>query len=474
MLTGITDREPARIPLIYIAVILAVVGIRFITLIVFGPSEVPDSGLSILQSNCILGTVSTPVCGTVAFKSTGYGYVIAAFKIVFGEQWQWSLTITQHLLSLAASAMLARAFFAFTGSLFFSVVLFTVHTLSLPLLIDQWTLRDSFNASLLTIAISLLVIAATRPSPNFIWLLFGVAGLCGLASGLREQLVYYGAFSLPLVALAAHRNWGGWKGSAAAIVIVILPVIVVQQGLRAINQQLAGVEAVSTNARTVMIQGLLDVSKRHPELFDGETPLDRVARQKFVRHVYGEVVQINTQLMRDGLSSEEIGKLAIAKYLEGWQRFPGTFSAVVVDRMTDKHIRSYPSLGQTLLYLSALKTGDDTYYSSRQTLQRALREGRPVDFVIAGISFPDALASYAIYVLAWLAFVGAIYAAWSGRANSDHKLVIVLFVAYLGVIITHCLVHIEARQVAAFSAILPFLSMKLIADRMLKSEAVSS
>ena len=59
---------------------------------------------------------------------------------------------------------------------------------------------------------------------------------------------------------------------------------------------MTGAAVVSTNSKQVMTQALLDLAKKHPDLYDGDTPFDKAARQSFVRYQFNEVGTMNRLL----------------------------------------------------------------------------------------------------------------------------------------------------------------------------------
>jgi hypothetical protein len=152
-----------------------------------------------------------------------------------------------------------------------------------------------------------------------------IGALFALGSALREQIVYYGMFFLPLLLLWLSRNLRSRRGIAFALVVIIAPTVLMQLALRAWNVHMSGLAVVSTNAKTVMSQAVLEVAKKHPDLYDGGTLLDQASRKFFVRYDYGEVRAINRHLEAQGVSDASLAEMAMANTSRPGKGTPSTF-----------------------------------------------------------------------------------------------------------------------------------------------------
>ena len=60
---------------------------------------------------------------------------------------------------------------------------------------------------------------------------------------------------------------------------------------------MTGQAVVSANARTVMLQAVLPVARQCPDLFDGDTELDKAARATSESYDFSEVGKLNKLLL---------------------------------------------------------------------------------------------------------------------------------------------------------------------------------
>lgn len=435
-------------------VIMAVVLIRLVSALYFGPIKTPDSAIYIAQAKCIFETLAgaSAPCPRGAFKSVGYGFVLAAAMTVFGSAWDWAVIATQIGLSFLASFVLARLMLALSGSFALALLTFAMHNLALPLNIDLWILRDSLFASLITIALGSCARLALQPERpgGMTSLLIGL--LFGIGSTLREQVVFYGVFFLPLILLALLRSFNDKRKVALALVVVAAPTVLLQFALEGWNQRMTGSAVVSTNSKTVMTQAVLELAEKHPDLYDGETPLDKAARQSFVKYRYSEVKPMNRLLEGQGISDSALSRMAIAKYFEAWTRYPADFSMIVLNRFVAAPSKFVFDPANGILMHKGY-TEDRRYFSSRQrtlgTLGHALNDGNYGDLFLLAFGLAGRCISILLYMLAWASFLTSSIAWGSERGDQRRDpVIVVLFTCFLGVTLAHAMIHLELRQVA--------------------------
>ena len=152
--------------------------------------------------------------------------------------WEWGLTFFQTGFSLPAFC-------------------FAMHSLSLPLMIDPWILRDSIVASLLTIFVSYVVWHACEEGPMRWSTALYLGLILGLAATLREQLVYYAIFFLPLVLVSLRAAHASLRHALLILLLLVGPMVLARIGLESWNKTMTGQAVVSANARTVMLQAVL-------------------------------------------------------------------------------------------------------------------------------------------------------------------------------------------------------------------------
>ena len=218
--------------------VVLVVAARVLALLALGPVKTSDLLLYIAQADCILKTLNGAVapCRAGTFKSVGYGFVVLSFMKAFGSAWEWGLTFFQTGFSLLSVLLLARACLALTKSLPLAAFCFAMHSLSLPLMIDPWILRDSIVASLLTIFVSYVVWHACEESPMRWSTALYLGLILGLAATLREQLVYYAIFFLPLVLVSLRAAHASLRHALLILLLLVGPMVLARIGLEVMEQ----------------------------------------------------------------------------------------------------------------------------------------------------------------------------------------------------------------------------------------------
>ncbi|MCX7310077.1 MAG: hypothetical protein NTZ72_19895, partial [Afipia sp.] len=120
------------------------------------------------------------------------------------------------------------------------------------------------------------------------------------------------------------------------------------------NKYRTGDYLVAIVSQTVYLLTVLKVAEKVPGVFDGDTPLDRVARTITLKdHDYGDAQAIDEVLFRDyGIKAPELMRLAQAKYWQTVARFPGTFALTMWERLRFRQQASM--LGDVLMRLDDL------------------------------------------------------------------------------------------------------------------------
>lgn len=282
---------------------------------VFGPLRTPDSSLFIGQAEAFQRFFEgSGLGGYTPFKGAGIGLIVFGFQTAFGGAWDWALVIFQSAMSTLASWLVGGLVLRISGSRWAACLAMLAYGLTLMMSIDLLILRDSLFSSLLSICLVVLVSSALNKSGLSIKAAVLVGCIFPVCFSLREQMIYYCVFFVPLAAMSLRVRLLPWYRALALIVLLLLPSIGARAGLIQLNEAMTGQAVVSTNARTVMLQALLEVAEKQPGLFGGQSPLDRVAQETFSSYEYGEIKLINERMMEKGFSEREIAKLAIDKY----------------------------------------------------------------------------------------------------------------------------------------------------------------
>ena len=197
-----------------------------------------------------------------------------------------------------------------------------------------------------------------------------------------------------------------------------------------------------------MLQAVLPVARQYPDLFDGDTELDKAARATFRIYNYSEVAKLNKLLLSRGIPQETLSRLGIAKYFETWRRYPGPLALTVADRFLGGCVRSVFNPGRAILLQKALARHEPVNFKARRSLHKAAAQGDIVDATFVLLWIAGDFISYAIVISAWAIGLASSYRLLFSERVCHDDVIVALFTAYLGVLLTHAMVHLEPRQVA--------------------------
>ncbi len=116
-------------------------------------------------------------------------------------------------------------------------------------------------------------------------------GLASLLPPLAVALV----LALPWTVAAAQVAWNAGRGAG--------PVL-------------------TTSRQTVMVQAVLPLLRRHPELLAGDGAFERAARPTVGGGEYGGIDPLHDRLFAAGLSAPDMARAASALYARAWRRHP--------------------------------------------------------------------------------------------------------------------------------------------------------
>jgi hypothetical protein len=151
----------------------------------------------------------------------------------------------------------------------------------------------------------------------------GLGALFAYACLLRGTGVAFTLMLFPPLALWTWRHRLVFRLAAFA-----LPVVAVVGGDMAWNHARTGTYVMTTGAQYVFIQSLVKEAEQGYDMFDGDTPLDRVARGHLKTYAYKEVMEIVDALFRDEhLDALQSAALHKEVYLRAWRRHPGAMLA---------------------------------------------------------------------------------------------------------------------------------------------------
>jgi hypothetical protein len=318
----------------------ALLAAKVVLLMVFGPVFTPDSwgyvelAKTLLTSDAWLhdAALSSEPIPALAVRMIGYPAVIAAGMSISATHWPYLIVALQFALSLAAHWTLYR--FALQVGLPHALSLFAVaaQATAIQVTIDQCILSDSLHASVLILAICLLLRGASGGQP------LGLAGsgavgvLFVLAFLLREALQFLVVSLLPLFAV---RIVGVGRGkmlrSVAAGTLAVVPLFAAVEAWKSWNQYRTGERFVTTSAQVNMPLALAQAARRDPGVFAGDTPLDVAARRVFRNYTQSEAAEVNRILFDQGYRAPEMARMGVAHFAATWRERPMTMLGVIGD-----------------------------------------------------------------------------------------------------------------------------------------------
>lgn len=362
----------------------------------YGPIHTPDTGgyigyaAAMLKSTAWLhdAGLADNAVPLLAVRMAGYPAVLAGAQLLFGPAWEYAVVFLQYALSFAASYAMYRLALELTlpPRLALAVTLAQMTTLSLTF--DQCLLTDSLNCSFIMLAIYALVHGAPTGQPlRWRQALFAGA-MFALALLMRDAMQILIVALLPLILV---RLWlvgrRYWRMSTLACVLVLAPMAVVAQAYKGWNEYRTGVRFLSTVPQLTLLFALGKIVDKAPEMFDGDTPVDRAGRKYFRSNPFGEIGPVNQQLFDEGYRATDIARMAYTKYFSAWKEHPSAMFKLFHRNTSEKAaklgIRPLAATCETIEYGS----GDRQCYDYRD-LYRSLPSG------FSGFPFAPAAAMF--------------------------------------------------------------------------------
>jgi hypothetical protein len=437
----------ARRILLTLAAILA---LKLTLLAISAPIMTPDSGGYLGYSNMMLSSsawlhdagVTSTAISEPALRMVGYPLLMSGARLLAGGEWGWLLAILQ--IAFAVSVLLRlcalqRPLGLSPGAMLFVVVAIAT---SSSLVLDNTMLTDSAHASLITLAITALLLPALSGRPLGAWAALGVGLLLVIAFLLREALVYLWLPMLPLLALAI-----GTKRRFAVAALVLLPLAAAIVGYSAWNKQRAGTAFVTTGAQTALLHPIVVASGYDPGIFAGETPLDEAARQTVNAHDFTDVIYMNLRLFSEfHMTGPQISAAVYRKYFASWRGHPLAMARTVLANLRPNQafllFRPIDALREYILWA----TGRPSELGRRKSVA--------ADWHMLPLFVLSQLCRVASTVLFAAFLFGSPWRAWrDGRRSAAARAGLAVWLLYLGWYAIYAVVHVETRYMAP---VLPF------------------
>jgi hypothetical protein len=436
---------------------------------IYGPIFVPDtSGYTavaneILNSNAWLNDaqLSAGPFPPLAIRMIGYPAVLAAAMKIGGPLWPYLVVALQFTMTMAA----LWAIYALGNALrlpwelaLFAVVAFAT---SDQLVTDQCILTDSLNADFIIFAVCILAHGAGSDRPLSLWGAAAAGALLVPAFLLREAMPFLATTMLPLVVVRCFRDWSGTAAIRAilACALVLLPLLGTAEIYQAWNRHRTGERFVTTSAQLTLMLAQIIAAKHDHQVFDGDTPVDRAARQKVRNYDFADITPINRALIEQGYRPTEIARMSQAHYFATWRTKPLAMLHVLRDR-TSEHaakLAFHPLAASCDLIEWATKIRQCPDY---RDLLRAARSafsheplGQPIFFLFETCELAISIGVFSAFVLgAPLLWVSSWRRHGWQRAGRE-AVILALWAMYLGWFVLYAVVNMESRYM---NPVLPF------------------
>ena len=436
---------------------------------IYGPIFVPDtSGYIAVADEMLKSTawlndaqLSAGPFPPLAIRMIGYPAILAAAMQIAGPLWPYlvvALQFTVTMVALWAIYALGIALRLPWGLALFAVVAFATCD---QLVTDQCILTDSLNADFIIFAVCILAYGAGSERPLSLWGAAAAGTLLVPAFLLREAMPFLATTMLPLVVVRCCRDWSGAAAIRAilACALVLLPLMGTAELYKAWNQHRTGERFVTTSAQLTLMLAQIIAAKHDHEVFAGDTPLDRAARQRVRKYDFADITPINRALIEEGYRPTEIARMSQAHYFATWQTNPLAMLHVLRDR-TSEHaakLAFHPLSASCDLIEWATKIRQCPDY---RDLLRAARSAfshepfaQPIFFLLETCELTISIAVFSAFVLgAPLLWVSS----WRrhGWRRAEWETVILAWWAmYVGWFVLYAVVNMESRYM---NPVLPF------------------
>lgn len=392
-----------------LAALVGLIAVKIGLLTCFGPTWEPDWSSYNAFAEVILagdnwlrdaGLDSGAVPLTI-FRSIGYPLVVALFRKLLGtgELHLYAIVLVQIGFSVVATVAAWRLAMALLRCRAAAFLAAAGHASALTLLYDQSLLSDSLYNSLFILCWSVPLIAVVERWPARL----GILAALGLLYGYSCLQRGTGLMFLPLV-LVPVAAWA-WRGSAGrnrawAVVAFLAPMALIVGGDVAWNHARTGQWVMTTGAQYVLIQPMVKAAGRGHAVFDGDTPIDRLAAKHLRTYEYDEVAPIVDGLFTEyGLNAIQSADLHKQLFIRSWLRHPLAMLENTANNFNNSLVLQFFDPLDSAFYYSRLVTGE-RLFPGFGAAWKQVRGGDPLPLLaIAAVSLFRAVAYLSVAVL---------------------------------------------------------------------------
>jgi hypothetical protein len=458
--------------------LLALIVLKLSLLAAFGPSAEPDWNSYTAFADIILGH-STPqnadwltnaglareALPLTIFRSIGYPLVVAAFRWLLGSgpAHLYAILIVQMALSLLATVVVWRLALVLLRSRPLALLAAGAHATAATLIYDQSLLSDSIFNSLFILGWAVPLLGLLRQNPPPLPHLAALGAALGYSCLERGNGLLFAPLLVLSVMVWIWRR-PGLPARLAGAALYLAPAVAMVGGDMAWNHARCGHWIMTTGAQNVLIQALIKAAGRGHDMFDGNTPIDALARQELRTFQYNEIHQIETRLFTDyHLDAVASARLHERVYLAAWRRHPGAMLENTVHNCDNTVIFQFFNPAENISQYMRVFVSHRPFQRFGQAWKALL--GGDLQQGVWLLATPLCnVVSYAFFIILavggpWLALRLLCRKRFSSPAQAAVLWLRLVFFAYTLVM---CAIHLELRYEAAASAAGQIASLALV------------
>jgi hypothetical protein len=384
------------------------------------------------------------------YRAPGYPLLILLHQALWGEGWAWGLVGLQLALAGAATLAFHRALLALTAHRGLALFGSLAQATSFAMVVHPAILSDSLYASLLCLALALLLQGGVAGGVGARSAL--AAGLLlGLATLLREVGAYLNLLWLPLALVALRPRL---RNRAVGMLLFAAPMLAAPLALLAWNAARTGSPFLTTVGQVVYFQALLPLAARGVAVFATDPALAQAAGLAFPPFTNVEVVALNQHLFQHhALEAPALARLAGATWRHAWAAHPLRMAGAALARIKAHYVFT-PFIPLENFALVPLWTeGTPRLLARFDRFLRAAMAGD--DAATVALALLAVMSRAAALVLSGAFLATPVVAARAWRLAPGAKLALACWPILPTTLGLHALVHLEIRYfVPAMPALL--------------------
>ena len=453
--------RPAAKPWPLVAILILVSLIKALILATSGPSISPDSPEYVLYADAILdhGQAFGPLVWdgnpkpTFVFRPPGYPLILAAAKLIAGDQYAYLTVVIQSAVNFIAIWLMFRVALRLLRSPRAALIAVLLYAGSTSILWDNSILSDSLYASLWNIVIFGLVGQLIGCWRLKFYQYCGLGLLWGGSLWLRDVGIYFTLFPVLLFLLLAANKQTQWRSVIAGVAAFTIVTFAFVGGLVLLNFQRTGQAFYSITGAVNWWRPAFDMTKfQYAQPFAGDDLISRTVRDTVSDYDYPDVIKFLYEFQRRcQCTPVQVQSLGFAAYRSLVFHYPIAYARLVLRYL------NYFALGElltdpvsTINQLFELGSVRPEWRLPGLSLRNlsALRKDFSIETLM--LMLVNAIAEVASAMLFSLYLFGTPYvllkwARQGGAKSGDWLAFGFMWFSFIGVAAALSLVHFEAR-----------------------------